>query len=91
MVDLVLVMTVNPGFGGQKFIAEVLPKITYLREILDQTNPSAEIEVDGGITAETLPEAFAAGAQVFVAGSSIFNHPQGITAGVHALRTCLED
>jgi ribulose-phosphate 3-epimerase len=91
MVDLVLVMTVNPGFGGQKFITEVLPKITTIRMLLDETNPNALVEVDGGITAETLPVAFSAGAQVFVAGSSIFNYPHGISAGILALRSCLDN
>ncbi|MBU1661351.1 MAG: ribulose-phosphate 3-epimerase [Chloroflexi bacterium] len=88
-VDLILVMTVNPGFGGQKFIPETLPKIARLRHKLDEVNPEAVIQVDGGIAASTLPQVIAAGAQVFVAGNAIFNHPNGIAAGVQALRVCL--
>ncbi len=86
MVDLVLVMTVNPGYGGQQFLPETLPKIQAIRQKLDEVNPSAMIEVDGGIAADTLPGVLAAGAQVFVAGNAIFNHPGGITAGIKALK-----
>ena len=86
LVDLILVMTVNPGFGGQAFLPETLPKIRQLRTWLDQVNPEARIEVDGGISAATLPQVAAAGAQVFVAGSAVFNHPQGISQGIQALR-----
>jgi ribulose-phosphate 3-epimerase len=86
MVNLVLVLTVNPGYGGQSFLVETLPKIKEIRQRLDQVNPEALIEVDGGISASTLPQVIAAGAQVFVAGNAIFNHPQGITAGIRSLR-----
>ncbi len=72
LVDLVLVMTVNPGFGGQKLIAEAVPKVRALRELADQRGLSFHIEVDGGIDAHTLGQAAAAGADVFVAGSAIF-------------------
>jgi ribulose-phosphate 3-epimerase len=89
MVDLVLVMTVNPGYGGQRFLPETLPKIRAIRQKLDDVNPSALIEVDGGISASTLPEVLTAGAQVFVAGNAIFNHPGGISAGIRALKTQL--
>jgi len=85
MVDLVLVMTVNPGFGGQKFLPETLTKIVDIRQKLDQINPTALIEVDGGISTTTLPQVIDAGAQVFVAGNAIFNHPTGIAGGVQAL------
>lgn len=70
--DLVLIMTVNPGFGGQQFLSEVLPKITYIRNALDRCNSKAEIEVDGGISPETAPVAVRYGANVLVAGSSVF-------------------
>lgn len=86
MVDLVLVMTVNPGYGGQQFLPETLPKIQAIRKKLDEVNPSALIEVDGGIAAATMPDVLTAGAQVFVAGNAIFNHPSGITAGIQALK-----
>ena len=89
LVNQVLVMTVNPGFGAQTFLAETLPKIRAIRRQLDQVNPQALIQVDGGISAKTLPQVLEAGAQVFVAGSAIFKHPQGIAAGVQALQAGL--
>jgi ribulose-phosphate 3-epimerase len=70
--DLVLVMTVNPGWGGQPFLPSSLKKIARVREFIDKEQLPTVIEVDGGITAETLPQCFAAGASVFVAGSSVF-------------------
>ena len=89
LVDLVLVLSVNPGYAGQTFLPEVLPKITTLRNALDKANPRAWLEVDGGINTETLPLVREAGANVFVAAHAIFNHPQGITAGVQSLRSLL--
>lgn len=71
-VDLVLVMTVNPGFGGQEFIEGTLPKIRQVRAMLDARNPAAELEVDGGIGPDTAPLVVTAGATVLVAGSAIF-------------------
>lgn len=85
-VDQVLVMTVNPGYSGQKFIDDTLPKIIQIRKQLDKVNPAARIEVDGGINQETITDAMLAGAEIFVAASAIFKHPQGIAAGVHTLR-----
>ncbi|HIE13115.1 MAG TPA: ribulose-phosphate 3-epimerase [Desulfotomaculum sp.] len=72
LVDLVLVMTVNPGLGGQRFIPEMLKKIAYLRGILNSKGIKAEIEVDGGINPETAPAVIEAGADVLVAGSAVF-------------------
>jgi len=86
MVDLVLVMTVNPGFSGQNFIPEVLPKIAQIRKLLDGIGSSARLEVDGGVSETTMPALIAAGADTFVAGNAIFHHPNGIAAGVAALR-----
>jgi ribulose-phosphate 3-epimerase len=86
MVDLVLVMTVNPGFGGQKYLAETEGKIRTLRGLLDQRERRIELEVDGGITAASAPRAVAAGARVLVAGSSVFGHAGGIAAGMTALQ-----
>jgi ribulose-phosphate 3-epimerase len=85
MVDLVLVMTVNPGYGGQKFLPETLLKITEIRKKLDQIRPGVLVEVDGGISASTLPKVIEAGAQVFVAGNAVFNHPNGVDEGVKSL------
>jgi len=88
-VELVLVMTVNPGYSGQSFISQVVPKIAQIRQRLDEINPSAKIEVDGGIDPQTIPTVVDAGAEVFVAASAIFNHPQGIQAGIQSMRDAL--
>jgi len=72
LVDLILVMTVNPGFGGQSFIDSQLDKIARLREMIDATGRAIDLEVDGGITADTAPRAIAAGADVLVAGTASF-------------------
>jgi ribulose-phosphate 3-epimerase len=72
MLDLVLVMTVNPGFGGQKFIKEMLPKIKAVREMINRSGSPAEIQVDGGIGLATAASVAAAGATVLVAGSAVF-------------------
>jgi len=73
LVDLILVMTVNPGFGGQKFIPSTLNKVSKIRTMLDLSGSHAWLEVDGGVTLETLPALINAGADAFVAGNSIFN------------------
>jgi ribulose-phosphate 3-epimerase len=88
-VALVLVMTVNPGFGGQAFIAGTLGKLKRIRQMIDQVNPSAELEVDGGIDAETAPRAVEAGARVLVAGSAIFGAADGVTAAMARLRAAV--
>jgi len=85
-VDLVLVMTVNPGFGGQKFIPSSLDKIRRLRGMLDALGSQAELEVDGGIYPETAAAVVAAGATVLVAGTAIFQAEDGIAAAVRQLR-----
>ena len=72
-IDMVLFMTVNPGFGGQKFIHSVIPKIKQLSDIIKEKDLSIEIEIDGGITAETIVPCAEAGATIFVAGSAIYN------------------
>ncbi len=72
MVDMVLVMTVEPGFGGQKFMADMMPKVKKLREMLDKVNPECHLEVDGGVDLNTVNECKANGANVFVAGSAYF-------------------
>jgi ribulose-phosphate 3-epimerase len=71
-VDMVLVMTVEPGFGGQKFMAHMMPKLKTLREMLDKVNPGCHLEVDGGVDLNTVKECKANGADVFVAGSAYF-------------------
>ena len=89
LVDLVLVMTVNPGFGGQAYIDGVTDKIARLRQTIDRRKFRAELEVDGGITATTAPVAARAGADVLVAGSAIFNSRLGISAAMKELRDSL--
>jgi ribulose-phosphate 3-epimerase len=85
-LDLVLLMTVNPGFGGQKLIPQTVDKIRRCREMLDRAGSQAEISVDGGINTATVGTVVAAGATVLVAGSALFGHPQGLAAGVRSLR-----
>jgi ribulose-phosphate 3-epimerase len=84
-VSEINVMTVEPGFGGQKFIVTSPAKIRRVRELA----PDVEIEVDGGIDPETAPLCVAAGANVMVAGSSVFGHPDGPAAGIAALRSAV--
>jgi ribulose-phosphate 3-epimerase len=86
VIDFVLVMTVNPGFSGQKFIPAVVQKISGVDLLLRQHGSIAPIEVDGGITAETLPLVYQAGARLIVAATAIFKYPAGISAGIQALR-----
>ncbi|UCZ51780.1 ribulose-phosphate 3-epimerase [Bacillus shivajii] len=74
-VELVLLMTVNPGFGGQSFIHSVLPKISEVRELVNQTGKEIDIEVDGGVNEETAKLCVEAGANVLVAGSAVYNQP----------------
>ena len=88
-LDLLLLMTVNPGFGGQKFIPEVLPKLARARSLIQQRSLHCELEVDGGVDLTTGPLAAAAGADVLVAGTCVFAHPGGPGAGVQALREAL--
>jgi ribulose-phosphate 3-epimerase len=85
--DLVLVMSVNPGFGGQTFITESLSRVAHIRKQLDALNSSAWLEVDGGVSEQTISKLKEAGATAFVAGTSVFKHPQGIKAGIAALRS----
>jgi len=87
-LDLVLVMTVDPGFGGQDFIASTVPKIRRIRELINRVRPACELEVDGGIHPATAPLVVEAGARVLVAGSAVFEDPAGIRAGMQRLRRC---
>ncbi|MBE0431694.1 MAG: ribulose-phosphate 3-epimerase, partial [Dehalococcoidia bacterium] len=85
-VDLVLVMSVNPGFGGQSFIPATLPKIAGVRRMLDDGGLGAELEVDGGINADNAGEIARAGADVLVAGNSVFKAKEGISGALRRLR-----
>jgi ribulose-phosphate 3-epimerase len=89
-LDQILVMSVHPGFSGQKFIADVLPKVTAARRALDATNPAADVSIDGGITAETAPLAARAGASFFVCGNSVFTGGP-VDANLRRLRAAVEE
>jgi ribulose-phosphate 3-epimerase len=84
-LDRVVVMTVDPGFGGQHFIAATVPKIQRIRAVLDRVGVACELEVDGGIHAETAPLAVETGARVLVAGSAISEDPAGVRTGMARL------
>ncbi len=86
LVDMVLVMTVNPGFGGQSYISTMGPKIAQLRQWITEEGYDCDIEVDGGIGPATVEHAAHAGANVLIAGTSLFRHPQGKAAAVAELR-----
>jgi len=89
-VDQVLVMTVNPGFGGQHFLHTTRPKVRRVREMIDAINPACDLELDGGIDQETGPFGVAAGANVLVAGTAVFGDKQGVTAAMNKLRGCVQ-
>jgi ribulose-phosphate 3-epimerase len=88
-VDQVLIMTVNPGFGHQHFIHTTLPKIRRVREMIEQVKPETDLEVDGGIDATTVPMVVAAGANVLVAGSAVFDESLGVIAAMNRLRAAV--
>jgi len=91
LCDIVLLMTVNPGFGGQKYITAVEPKIAALRAMIDQRGLDIDLEVDGGIGASTIEAAAGAGANAFVAGSAVFNDEAGFDHAIENLRTLATD
>jgi ribulose-phosphate 3-epimerase len=88
-LDLLLVMSVNPGFGGQRFIPGSAERVRRARALLDEIGSSAELEVDGGVDAGNAAELVRAGATVLVAGSAVYAHPAGAAAGVRAIREAL--
>ncbi|HLZ23055.1 MAG TPA: ribulose-phosphate 3-epimerase [Ktedonobacterales bacterium] len=88
-IDLVLCMTVDPGFGGQEFIGGMLPKIERLRAMIAQHGARCDLEVDGGISAATAPQVVRAGANVLVAGSAIYGDTEGVAAGIARLRAAV--
>ena len=89
-IDMALVMTVNPGFGGQEFIYSMLPKISRLRATIRQRGLACDIEVDGGIHEATIREAVEAGANLLVAGSAVYGTPDGVEAAMQRLRSAIE-
>jgi len=90
LVDMVLVMTVNPGFGGQEYIATMEPKVAEIRAMIEARRLDVDIEVDGGISPATVAGAATAGANVLVAGSALFRDPDGLGHGVEELRKLAE-
>ncbi|MEX2467716.1 MAG: ribulose-phosphate 3-epimerase [Gemmatimonadota bacterium] len=86
-IDLLLVMSVNPGFGGQAFIPASVDKVKRARRLLDEAGTTAEIEVDGGVDARNAAALIEAGATVLVAGSAVYRHPEGPAAGVRSIRS----
>ncbi len=90
LVDLVLVMTVNPGFGGQRYIATMEPKIAEVRAMIDRRGLDVDVEVDGGLDPHTVAGAVRAGANVIVAGSALYRDPEGLEHAVTELRAAAE-
>ena len=90
LVDMVLVMTVNPGFGGQAFIESTLPKIGDLKNISEKRSLDLDIEVDGGIGAETIPQVVKAGANLLVSGSALYKFPGGLSEAVKEFKDLAE-
>lgn len=88
-LDLLLIMSVNPGFGGQRFILSALGKLQEARALLDRSKSQADLEVDGGVVAGNAAAIVAAGASVLVAGSAVFGHPGGAGAGIASIRGAL--
>jgi len=89
LLDLVLIMTVNPGFGGQDFIPETLPKLTRLRQLITQRGLHCDIEVDGGIHEATIPLVVQAGANLLVAGSAVYNERESVAEAIARLRNAI--
>ena len=89
-LDQVLVMTVSPGFGHQHFLHATLPKIGRARQMIDRIKPGCDLEVDGGVDVTTAPLAVAAGANVLVAGSAIFNDGEGVADAMKRLRAAAQ-
>ena len=89
LLDMVLIMTVNPGFGGQEFIAEMLPKIARLRQMITQSGLHCDIEVDGGIHEGTVPQVVQAGANLLVAGSAVYNQHESVAQAMARLRNAI--
>ena len=87
LADIVLVLTVHPGYSGQEFMPEVVSKIAEIRGRLDETGSPAWLEVDGGISVQTISQVREAGAEAFVAAKAIFGHPDGIAAGIRELKS----
>lgn len=88
--DVLLIMTVNPGFGGQSFIEGMLSKISVARQMAEELNPELDIAVDGGIDAKTTPRVVEAGANVLIAGTAVFGHRDGVAEGCREIVSAAE-
>jgi ribulose-phosphate 3-epimerase len=91
LADIVLVLTVHPGYSGQEFMDEEVPKVAEIRRMLDRIGSPAWLEVDGGISVQTISQVREAGADAFVAASAVFGHPDGIAAGIQALKNTVTE
>jgi ribulose-phosphate 3-epimerase len=89
LADLVLVMSVNPGFSNQAFLPDAIARVAKVRKMLDETKSPAYLQVDGGVNADNIGRLTDAGANAFVSANAIFRHPEGIAAGVSALRSAI--
>ena len=89
LLDMVLIMTVNPGFGGQNFIPAMLPKITRLRQAIAQSGLQCDLEVDGGIQEATAPKVVQAGANLLVAGTAVYNQRESVAQAIARLRNAI--
>ncbi len=89
LLNMVLIMTVNPGFGGQEFVSEMLPKIARIRHMLDQRDLHCDVEVDGGIHEGTIAQVVRAGANLIVAGSAVFNERESVAQAMERLRKAI--
>jgi ribulose-phosphate 3-epimerase len=91
LVDLLLVMTVNPGWGGQAFITTMLAKVVEAREALDRAGSTADLEVDGGVSEAVAADVVRSGANVLIAGSAVHRHPGGRAAAIRGIREAARD
>jgi ribulose-phosphate 3-epimerase len=91
MLDVIIVMSVNPGFGGQAFLPEVLPKVRQLRQMIKDSGRKIDLEIDGGVNTETAPICVQAGVNVLIAGSSVYNPKFSVKAGIDALKKAVEN
>ena len=89
LLDMILIMTVNPGFGGQEFIPEMLPKIAHIRRLISERNLQCDVEVDGGIHEGTVRQAVQAGANLLVAGSAVYNQRENVAQAIQRLRNAI--
>jgi ribulose-phosphate 3-epimerase len=89
LIDMVLIMTVNPGFGGQEFIPEMLPKIAHLRQVITERGLHCDIEVDGGVHEATAPLVVKAGANLLVAGSAVYNSRESVAQAIARLKNAV--